>query len=99
MIRLIRKLQRATDHAILEAYAEVVAAHLGVDLARLRTVGLEAQDFTKTVHVSHHDGSTLAFHWAFAVASGDYVAVFTEHHGYHLFHREDIKSYREEPAG
>ena len=47
---------------------------------------------TKVVSVQHSDGSYFEFHSAI-VRSLDtqWVAVFTEHHGNHLFYKEDVE--------
>lgn len=59
--------------------------------------GLDAYDFTseQMVEVRHQDGTHLYFHCAMAkVFENDWVAVFTEHNGTHLFSRGDIEYVR-----
>lgn len=54
---------------------------------------LTAYDFhyTKWVQVLHEDGSFQNFESAFVLSFGPYRLVFTEHHGDHFYHREDVK--------
>lgn len=50
----------------------------------------------RVVAVQHMDGSYLEFHSAcFRKLSKDFFAVFTEHHGTKVYHREDVEFVRE----
>lgn len=42
------------------------------------------------VQVIHEEGTTLFFMYAFALRIGEYIAVFTEHHGYMVYHDDDV---------
>ena len=46
-----------------------------------------------SVSVSHDDGSFFLFRNAFAqrIADSDWFMVFTEHHGFHIFHESDAE--------
>jgi len=43
-----------------------------------------------TVIVWHRDGTMLCFRYAFVLRMGHYIAIFTEHHGEHVYHEEDV---------
>lgn len=46
--------------------------------------------FMRTVFLSHTDGSTFKWVRAFVVKKDDWIIVFSEHHGYHIFEQDDI---------
>lgn len=53
--------------------------------------------FGKSVYIRHDDGSTMMFDCAFVerlIVDNDldkvYYLVFTEHHGFHVYHSEDV---------
>ena len=47
-----------------------------------------------SVFVHHQDGSSFLFRNAFAeVVNGDFLAVFTEHHGAHVWMLDDLERY------
>lgn len=59
---------------------------------------LTAYDFSgmKMVEIRHEDGSIMYFYSAFAhMVEPNYIVVFTEHNGTHLFHIEDLEGVRE----
>lgn len=89
-MRLVRQLQNAYDMTVLFVFADQVAERVHRTPDHLIAAGLQAGDFTREVTVRHHDGSVLVFEHAFTVTAGDHHAVFTEHNGYHVFHREDV---------
>lgn len=50
--------------------------------------------FRRHVSVIHEDGSVLYFDSAFLMRVGEpWLAIFTEHHGCHVYHVEDLVSY------
>jgi len=49
--------------------------------------------FRRVVYLTDHCGSSLVYQPAFALRHGSYVLVFTEHHGYHVYHEEDLSFY------
>jgi hypothetical protein len=50
----------------------------------------------RIIAVQHADGSYLEFHSAaYEKLDDDWLAVFTEHHGYFVYHCEDVKWIRE----
>lgn len=51
--------------------------------------------FRRAVTIQHQDGSILYFNHAFLMRIEDWVACFTEHHGVHIYHSEDLYSYEE----
>ena len=66
------------------------------EMERLRKTLDYREDFIidgmlKIVGVRHRDGSYLEFHSAaWKQIDEEFMAVFTEHQGDHLYHREDI---------
>lgn len=47
--------------------------------------------FRNSVRIIHEEGTVLNFEWASVVRlSQDYVGIFTEHHGFHVYHYEDL---------
>jgi len=62
---------------------------------------LDPKDFivkkrARVIAVYHGDRSYLEFHSAcFREISEDFMAVFTEHHGYHVYHVDDVDWIRE----
>jgi len=66
---------------------------------RMNAVNLRATDKRfGIVHVIHQDGSSLVFHNAFAERDPEdkeFVWVYSEHVGYHLFHIEDLRWFDE----
>jgi hypothetical protein len=54
--------------------------------------GLRADDerFNNIVLIQHQDGSSLSFHSAFCIKLGAYRVTFTEHHGFHIYHSDDL---------
>jgi len=59
---------------------------------------LLATDFYQNsfVVINHSDGSTFTFMRAFVILTDNcnYVMVFSEHHGFHIFYGEDIPTWR-----
>jgi len=51
--------------------------------------------FRRAVTIQHEDGSILYFNHAFLARIDDWVACFTEHHGVHVYHSDDLYSYEE----
>jgi len=46
----------------------------------------------RVIAIKHHDGSYLEFHSAVSKEiDKEWLAVFTEHHGNHIYYHEDIK--------
>lgn len=61
---------------------------------------LTAYDFQhgSRVYVKHEDGTELDFNSAFLQKDDEWVYIFTEHHGFHVYHLEDLEkcmSYQE----
>ena len=56
---------------------------------------LSAYDFhvDSLVHIIHEEGTILAYRSAFTKEWKDYIFVFTEHHGTHVYHKSDLSSY------
>lgn len=53
-------------------------------------------DLSKTIVVRHFDGSVLEFHHSsWEKLDVEWYVVHTEHHGFHVYHCEDIKSIEE----
>jgi len=55
-------------------------------------------DWGARVYVKHEDGTELDFNYAFLQKDGDWVYIFTEHHGFHVYHLDDLEkvvSYKE----
>lgn len=79
------------------------------EVARQIDANLTAYDFhgDRVVTISHEDGTRLVFHCAFLQVyfhpdhqdrcehPGEWILVFTEHHGFHVYHRDDLSSYSE----
>lgn len=51
--------------------------------------------FNHRVFLVHRDGSVLLFGSAFLIEQDEWVSVFTEHHSYFVYHKEDLVLYRE----
>lgn len=63
--------------------------------------GLTAYDFEwgARVYIKHEDGTELDFNYAFVRKEDEWVFIFTEHHGFHVYHMEDLEkcvSYKDE---
>lgn len=43
------------------------------------------------VHVFVDDGSTFMWQNAFLMSKDDYIIIFTEHHGFHVYHKDDVE--------
>jgi hypothetical protein len=59
---------------------------------------LRADDprFGRAVHMIHDEGSTFFWECAFVVDIGDkYISIFTEHHGFHVYDRDDVVSVKQ----
>lgn len=56
---------------------------------------LKATDFhsKNCVYILHEEGTQLFYKSAFLKTWKDYVLVFTEHHGFHVYHKTDLVSY------
>ena len=56
---------------------------------------LTAYDFNpcSLVELLHEEGTNLYYKSAFTREWKDWIFVFTEHHGYHVYHKSDIVSY------
>lgn len=48
---------------------------------------------SNAVEVVHEDGSRLFFQSAFMIYKDHYFFVFTEHHGSHYYHEDDVNVY------
>lgn len=57
---------------------------------------LTAYDFSsyKWVRIKHREGTDLLYRHAFLKKWKEYYLVFTEHHGYHVFHEDDVVCYQ-----
>lgn len=67
--------------------------------------------FRKAVHVIHEEGTTMFFENAFLMKKtvkippeklsrigpdeDIWIIIFTEHHGFHIYHKDDLSSYFE----
>lgn len=59
--------------------------------------------FRKAVQIIHEEGTTLFFENAFLMKKtvkydkGEtvWIIIFTEHHGFHIYHKDDLYSYFE----
>jgi len=51
---------------------------------------LTAMAFGRAVHVAHDDGTSLFYVDAFAAEVKEWIVVFTEHYGYHIFDKTDV---------
>jgi hypothetical protein len=63
-----------------------------VKLAETADLGLTASMFgpSNLVFIIHEEGTTLTFRNAFIKEFKDYLMIFTEHHGTHVYHRGDL---------
>jgi len=72
----------------------MISIHLqqALDRAKIFDKGLTAYDFTWGNHVLvvHDDGTRLDFNFAFYMKENDWYYIFTEHHGCHVYHEEDV---------
>ena len=53
----------------------------------------EAFQQNECVIIQHNDGSSFIFRCAFMIKRDEYIIVFTEHNGYHIFHKDDLSFY------
>jgi hypothetical protein len=62
--------------------------------AKLFDAGITAYDFQweHRVHVIHDDGTHLNFNYAFYMKEEEWYYIFTEHHGTHVYHEEDLSA-------
>ena len=68
------------------SYADAVA------VAKERDKQLTTRDFKpgEAVILHHEEGTQLFYRSAFLERWKDWVLVFTEHHGFHVYHRSDL---------
>jgi len=62
-------------------------------IAKKLDKNLKANDdrLQRAVYIAHHDGSTFLFNNAFSIKQDDdWIIILTEHHGYHIYHVEDL---------
>lgn len=53
---------------------------------------LTLKNFHDRIYIEHCDGSKMEFNYAmYKKLSKEFMVVFTEHHGYFVFHVEDVK--------
>jgi len=50
----------------------------------------------RAVKIIHDEGTVLFFDYAFAENHEDWVFIFTEHHGHHVYHESDVLVYQYE---
>jgi hypothetical protein len=48
--------------------------------------------FLRSVHVVHQDGSVFFFRHAFLMWKDNWVIVFSEHHGVHVYDQDDVET-------
>jgi hypothetical protein len=61
-----------------------------------RTLMADDDRFGRKVSLVHEDGSTLYFDLAFLMTVDKvWLAVFTEHHGTHVYHIDDLTSFEQ----
>lgn len=65
--------------------------HEAQDLARGYDTTLTADKFKGIVVVAHRDRSLFTYVRAFVHRHEEFYFVFTEHHGPHVYHHEDVK--------
>lgn len=81
--------------ALVENYNEAVKLAEEMDKT-LNTHDFVVSKRSRVVAVKHTDGSYLEFHSAcFRKLSKKFMVVFTEHHGSHVYHRDDIQHIKE----
>ena len=51
---------------------------------------VKLEEFTYTTIYSHMDGSRCEFENSFIEQFDEYVAIYTEHHGYFIYHWTDL---------
>lgn len=78
----------------------IVSIHMKEALEKAKAIDdtLTANDFHSTcVSVEHSDGTRFFFTHAILLMEGPWWMVFTEHHGYHVFHEEDcvVREYQQ----
>lgn len=59
-------------------------------LKEIRKYMLYTGGFDYTVKVVHQDGTLLVYESAFAREWFGYYLIFTEHNGYHWFHKDEV---------
>lgn len=51
--------------------------------------------FRRSVLLLHQDGSIFRVDSAFLMQKGAWILMFSEHHGYHVYHQEDLLYFAE----
>ncbi len=57
----------------------------------LNSKELTAKDFDGVTTIHHSDMSVFTFSWSICEEKGEFIYVWSEHNGYHLWHNEDIE--------
>jgi len=52
--------------------------------------------FSRAVKIIHEEGTVLFFDYAFVERHEDWVFIFAEHHGHHVYHESDVQYYQYE---
>ena len=50
-----------------------------------------AHDFNGFTCIVHQDESSFIFHFSIMEEDNEFIYVFSEHNGYHFFHKEDLQ--------
>ena len=58
------------------------------EIDRSLLVCIDLKDF---IYLSHSDGSKCMWSHANLKEDGEWIFIFTEHHGYFVYHKEDVK--------
>ena len=63
--------------------------------AKEKDKDLLCNDYKGAVNIIHQDGSTFHFNYAFYEDYDRYLIVFTEHHQFQIFYKDDLTEYSE----
>lgn len=63
-----------------------------VECAKKINANLAADNdgFSHAVHIMHEEGTVLFYRCAFFERHDEWVFIFTEHHGFHVYNNEDL---------
>jgi hypothetical protein len=78
--------------SILKSWSKPLAKKLGRSAKKIAEEGLTTYDFKGgEVDIRFEDRSRVIFNDAFVLADGGFLAVFSEHCGYHVFPKSGAK--------
>lgn len=92
-LSIARATERAHDGILLLMFSEALGKLLGRKLGNIfrPELRLQSDDFRWLVRLVHMDGSVLTFRSALMVEDHGYIGVFSEHCGYYVMRKDDVR--------